>query len=63
MHQKGMRRMVFFMPIELHEIIKKLANECTPPVSHGKAANTLLTLGVEAYFEKAKNRGGEKNGK
>jgi hypothetical protein len=44
--------MIFHMPIDLHETIKKLANECTPPITQGKAATILLQIGVKSFIDK-----------
>lgn len=48
--KRGTRDIDFDIDIGAHEVVKKLANECNPPISQSAAINLLLQLGINTFI-------------
>lgn len=53
--KRGTRNIDFDIDIGVHELVKKLANGCTPPMSQGTTINLLLQLGINAFIISKQN--------
>ena len=49
---KGKRKMTLYMPIDLHEDVKALANAAKPPMTQGDVTVQLMRAGLKTLCEK-----------